>query len=105
MVCNINCIWCNTFIKGKIKMAFSKSYGPLVISESAGVVTVALALSESVGGGSVAGSLKASVFASAELSAVQLIDAALSLAAVKYPSVALEIQGVKALVDAELASA
>ena len=85
-------------------MSYSKALGPLTISESAGVVTIALAADASVGGGSVAGVVKASVSAQAQLSAAQLIDAALELAAAKYPSVAIEIQGVKALVVAELAS-
>lgn len=77
--------------------------GSLTISEAAGVASVVLALSESIGGGSTAGVAKGSVSAQVDVSAVQLIDAGLGLAAIKFPSFAAELALLKAAVDAELA--
>lgn len=86
-------------------MAFQKQLGPVLISEAAGVVTISLALAETVGGGSLADVAKASVSASAEISAIQLVDAGLMAAESKYPSLAIEIAALKALIDAAAAQA
>lgn len=79
--------------------------GSVVILEDAGVVSVELALSESVGGGQVAGVVKGTVSAKVEVDAKLLIDAGLELAKLKFPAVAGMIDGAKALIDAELAKA
>lgn len=79
----------------------TKTFGPVTISEEAGIVTVSA--SAALGGGAVAG--VASVQASITLSAVQLLDAALVLAEAKFPTVATEIAALKVMVDAEIAKA
>lgn len=86
-------------------MAFLKQIGPMEISEAGGVASVSISLSEALGGGSMAGVVKASLVAKAEVSAVQLMDAGLLLLAGKFPAFAAEIGALKALVDAELAKA
>lgn len=79
--------------------------GNLVLAEEAGVVSLKLSLAESVGGGSVAGVVKAGLSAEVELSAAQLIDVGLELAKAKFPSVASLIDAAKLAIDAELAKA
>ena len=82
-------------------MAYSKQIGPVLISESAGVATVSV--SETAGGGSVAGFVTASLSAQAQVSAIELVNVGLALAAEKFPAAASLITGVQAIVDAEVA--
>lgn len=84
-------------------MSYSKSWGPLSISESGGIATVAVSASASVGGGSVAGVVQASVSASAQISGVELVNAGLAIAASKFPAIAGEIAALQGLIDAEIA--
>ena len=84
-------------------MAYSKQIGPVLISESAGVATVSVSVSETAGGGSVAGFVTASLSAQAQVSAIELVNAGLALAAEKFPAAASLITGVQAIVDAEVA--
>lgn len=79
------------------------SAGQLTISESGGVASISVSISQSVGGGSVAGVASGSLSASVQLSAAQLIDAGLELAKEKFPSAAAVINGAKAAIDAEMA--
>jgi hypothetical protein len=83
-------------------MGYSTSLGPVSISESAGVATVSISQSIQAGGGSVAGFVSAQLSASAQVSAIMLIDAGLKLAAAKYPSLAVEIAAIQGLVDSEI---
>lgn len=78
--------------------------GQVAISEQGGVASVKVSLSEQVGGGSVAGVVKATVSAELDVSAKQLIDAGLDLAAAKFPAAAAAIEGAKAIIDAEMAN-
>lgn len=87
-------------------MGYSKlipigSAGQLSIAEAGGVAQLQLSLSESVGGGSVAGVAKGSVSASIEVSALELVDAGLGLLESKFPAVASIIAVLKAAIDAE----
>ena len=87
---------------------FSKSIdlgsaGKLDLSELAGVVTAKLSLSESVGGGSVAGVVKGTVSAEVDFGAQQLIDAGLALVKAKYPALAAVVDAVQSGIDAEIA--
>lgn len=89
-------------------MSYSKvipvgSAGSLTISEAGGVASLALALAESVGGGSVAGIATAKVSAEVDVSALMLMDAGLGLIEAKFPAFAAEVALVKAALDAELA--
>ena len=89
-------------------MAYSKviqigSAGQLSITEAAGIATVQVSLSEAVGGGSVAGAVKASVSAEVSISAMELVDAGLALAEAQFPSVASLIAAAKTAIDAEVA--
>lgn len=78
------------------------SAGQVSISESAGVVSISVSASHSAGGGSMEGIASASLSASVQLSAKQLIDAGFELAAAKFPSAASLILAAKAGVDEEL---
>lgn len=89
-------------------MSFQKvipmgEYGALTVSESAGAVSLSVSASASAGGGSLAGVASASLSASIQLSAKQLIDLGLDLAAAKFPVAGGLIEAAKAGVDAELA--
>lgn len=89
-------------------MGFSKvialgNAGSLTITEAGGIASVKVSVSESVGGGSVSGVAKAQLSAEVDVSAAMLIDAGLKLAAEKFPSAAIIIASVQAMVDAELA--
>lgn len=91
-------------------MSFSKvipvgSVGQLEISEAGGVATLKATLAQSAGGGSMEGVAKASASIELDVSAKQLIDAGLELAAAKFPMAAAAIEGAKAMIDAELAKA
>lgn len=95
------------FKKEKSNM-FQKQYplgdvGQVSLSESAGVVSISVSASHSAGGGSLEGVASASVSASIQLSAKQLIDAGFDLAAAKFPAAASLIAAAKAGVDSELA--
>lgn len=89
-------------------MGFSKvipvgEAGSISITESGGVATVKVALSQGVGGGSVAGFAKAQVSAEIDVSAIQLIDAGLALLKEKFPAAASIVDGAQAIIDAEVA--
>lgn len=89
-------------------MGFSKvipvgSAGSVSINEQDGVASVKVTLSQSAGGGEIAGFAKASLTAEIDISAQQLIDAGLELAKVKFPSAAALIDAAKAGIDAEMA--
>ena len=91
-------------------MSYQKQYpigkfGQLTISESAGVVSLGVTGSATLGGGEAAGIASASLSASVNMSAKQAIDLGLDLAAAKFPSVAAVIKEAQALIDAEIASA
>lgn len=81
------------------------SVGSLSLQESAGMVSVKVTVSQALGGGSVAGAVKASATAEVDVSAQVLIDAGLELAAAKFPAVASLLQAAKVAIDAELAKA
>lgn len=83
-------------------MGFSKNYGPLVISESAGKVSLSINESESVGGGSVKGVVSAQGSASVIIDGAVLADAGLAYLAAKFPQLKVEIALVQGEVDAEL---
>lgn len=94
------------FKKEKNSM-FQKQYplgdvGQVSIGESAGVVSISVSASHQAGGGSLAGVASASLSATVQLSAKQLIDAGLDLAAAKFPAAASLIAAAKAGIDAEL---
>lgn len=84
-------------------MSFSKSYGPVVIAESAGGFSVSIDDSVAAGGGSMAGVVSASGKASAEVNGALLADAGLAWLEAKFPAEAVIIAGFKSLVDAEIA--
>ncbi len=86
-------------------MGFSKSYGPVSISESQGNFTFAIDDSVKVGGGSVEGVISVSGQGSATLEAGVLVDAGLAAAEAKYPSLAAEIAVLKDMIDSEIAKA
>lgn len=88
---------------------FKKEYplgdvGQVSIGESGGVVSISVSASHSAGGGSLEGVASASLSATVQLSAKQLIDAGFDLAAAKFPAAASLIAAAKAGVDAELVS-
>ena len=96
------------FRKKGNRMGFSKEIvsgdaGSLIISEDSGVAKLALVGSVSLGGGSMAGVVKAKASVEVDVSAQQLIDAGLELAAHKYPAAAPLIEMAKKAIDAELA--
>lgn len=86
------------------KQLFSVGGATGTISEAAGNVTLAVTLSESAGGGALAGVASVSGSLSVSFGAKQLIDAGLELAAAKYPSVAALITEAKVLIDAEISA-
>lgn len=77
--------------------------GSLTVTEAEGVAKLVLALSEA-SGGALAGVVKGSVSAEAEVSAKMLVDAALDFLAAKYPSASIIIESLKGIIDAEVAS-
>lgn len=88
-------------------MSYSKvipigSEGALTLSEAGGVATLEISLAEKAGGGDVAGFLSAVASVGVKISAIQLMDAGLGLAAAKFPSLAAEIALVQAAIDAEV---
>ena len=92
------------------KMGFSKviesgKLGSVTVSEEAGVVSLVGSLDSSVGGGEATGIVTIGASVSVKMSAKQMIDIGLELAATKFPSVASEIALAKAAIDAELAKA
>lgn len=91
-------------------MAYQKvipvgSAGSVTISEDGGTASVKVSLSEQAGGGNVVGFAKASLSAELDVSAAELVDAGLAIAAAKYPAAAALIDGVKAIIDSEMAKA
>ena len=89
-------------------MSYSKvipigSVGQIEIKEEGGSASVKVSIAESVGGGDVAGVAKASLSAEIDISAIQLIDAGLSLVESKYPAIAGMVAMLKAAIDAEAA--
>jgi hypothetical protein len=90
------------------KMGFSKvipvgSAGAITISEEGGVATLKVSLSQSVGGGALKDVAKGSASVEVDMSAKQVIDAGLELAAHKFPAAALVIESAKTIIDAEMA--
>lgn len=88
-------------------MSYSKtiavgSQGSLVITEAEGVATVKFDLSQNAGGGPVAGFAQGQVSAQVSVSAKELIDAGLALAAAKFPTATVIITEVQAVIDAEI---
>jgi hypothetical protein len=75
--------------------------GSINISESAGVASVAISISEA-SGGSLANVAKGTLSAEVSVSAAVLIDALLGLVASKYPSSASLISGLEAIINAEI---
>lgn len=95
-------------IKGETKMEkdlVKGQYGGIVLTESAGNVTLSGTLSASLGGGEAQGVVSVSGSIGVTLQASHLIDMGLDLAAAKYPSVASLIAAAKLAIDAELAKA
>ncbi len=81
--------------------------GPAVItlSESAGVASVKIEVSESVGGGEAAGVLKAKAAVEIDLGAQQAADLVIGLLEAKFPSASGLLEAAKLALDAELAKA
>ncbi len=77
--------------------------GSFEINEDGGVASVKISAGASIGGGSVAGSLKAVASAELDMDVKLLIDAGFDLAAHKFPAASALILAAKAGVDAELA--
>lgn len=75
--------------------------GSINISETAGVATVSVSLSD-VSGGSLENVVKGTLSAEIQVSAAVLIDAVLKLASSKYPSAAGLITGLEAIINSEL---
>lgn len=84
---------------------FSKDGVSVTVSEAAGVVALTTSVDATLGGGSVAGVLGVKGSISAQVSAQQLIDLGLKLAADKYPAASVVISSVQAVIDAEIAKA
>lgn len=87
-------------------MSFSKiiplgSAGQITISEEGGAGSIALSISESVGGGSIAGVAKVKASVEVDASLLQLVDAGLLALEAKLPSLAAAIALLKAAIDAE----
>lgn len=77
------------------------SMGSLVLSEAAGKVSAVITLAEQTAG-SIPGAGKASLSASVELDGQAIIDVGLELLVAKFPSAAGLIEGLKAILDAEI---
>jgi hypothetical protein len=75
----------------------------LAFSEAGGIGKLALTAAASVGGGSTAGVVQFKNTTEVDVSAIQLVDAGLKLAAAKLPQFAAEIALIQAAVDAEVA--
>ena len=86
-------------------MSFSKTLGPLVISENGGVALVSIKQDAKVGGGDVSGFIGASIEAHVQVDAKMIVDAGIELLAHKFPMFSGEIAALKALVDAEISKA
>ena len=87
----------------KEDMGFSKSYGPVVISEAAGNFTIAINDTISVGGGAMKGIIKATGTAQAEVSGAILAEAGLEYLKLKFPQFASEIDVVEKELAIEIA--
>lgn len=81
----------------------SKDFGPLTISQDAGVATISIDDSIALGGGSVKGFVSASGKASVQVHELVLADAGLDELAVKEPALAGPIGVLKTYLDAEIA--
>ena len=91
-------------------MGFTKTLpignmGSLVISESAGVASCKASITESAGGGAIAGFAQASASFEFDLKAQSVIDVGIEMMAVKFPMFSVEILALKGLIDAEIAKA
>ncbi len=84
-------------------MGFSKSYGPVTISQDAGVASITVNAAADLGGGAVKGVVSAKVAASVQVKELVLADAGLGILAGAVPSLKVEIDALQAFVDAELA--
>ena len=85
------------------KVLASNEFGSVSVSESGGVASLTANASAKLGGGEAADVVSFTTSNGIQISAKQLIDLGLELAASKYPSVAPEIALVQAGIDAELA--
>lgn len=90
-----------------IKMGFQKiiplgNYGQIEIDESGAEAKVIVSLLASVGGGSVAGVVKAKASIELDVNALQVINAGLELAKEKFPAASAIIGVLEAAIDAEL---
>lgn len=88
-------------------MSFSKTLaagdaGSIVVSEAMGIVTLKLDVGASMGGGAMAGVVKANAGAQVDVGALQLINVVLDMAKEKVPSIASIIDGAKVMIEAEL---
>jgi hypothetical protein len=82
--------------------------GSVSVSESGGEAILSVTLSQSAGGGSLAGAARFSLSMQAEVEAKQVIDAGFAVAKAKFASSALVVAAIgeaQALIDAELAKA
>jgi hypothetical protein len=76
----------------------------LEVAVSGGIVSLNASLSQSLGGGQVAGILSGTASLGVQLGAQQAADLALAVLEARFPTLAVEIEVVKKALDSELAS-